>query len=90
MEMSHERRTIMTNLNDLAWIAARNGLAAAELPLARTVRQLRHDGFSSVALDVLSDSAEPEVARLRALSLVQRQLARQVAAPPARGTRSVA
>jgi hypothetical protein len=65
----------MTNLNCLALIAARHGLAAVELPLTRAVGQLHHDGFASVALDVLADFSQPEVARLRALSIVQRQLA---------------
>lgn len=79
----------MTPLEQLTATIVDHGLAGADLAVARTVAHLRGEGRGSVALDVLADPREPEVARLRALSVLQRRAASAIspAADPVDGGR---
>ncbi len=64
----------MLETTTLARIIDIQGMAAAEPHIARLVIAARRHGINPVAVDVLADTTQPEIARLRALARVQRDL----------------
>lgn len=71
----------MTNMNRsldrIAHDIDRFGIGAVEADVAGVVDRARTAGVSSIALSVLADRAEPEIARGRAFSIVAMALAGQ-------------
>ncbi len=65
----------LTDLADLAWALESDGIAGHEVSIRQVVRRARAAGMSSVAVDILADPSEPEVARLRAFGQVAAALA---------------
>lgn len=65
----------MSSLEHLTAAILEHGLPGAELAVARAVADLRRRGISPVAVDVLADPGQPEVARQRALGIIQIRLA---------------
>ena len=65
----------MIDPSTLSRIIDVQGLAAVEPHVSRIVAIARRHGINPVATDVLGDTTQPEVARLRALARVQRDLA---------------
>ena len=53
-----------------------HGLAGCDLAVGAVVRAARIAGLSPVLVDVLGDTAEPEIARLRAFGRLARLLSR--------------
>lgn len=64
----------MIDTSTLLRIIDIQGLEAAEPQVARMVSTARRRGINTAAVDVLADRGQPEVARLRALARVQRDL----------------
>jgi hypothetical protein len=63
------------DLADLAWALESDGIGRHEVSVRQVVRWARAAGVSSVAVDILADPREPEVARLRAFGQVAGALA---------------
>ncbi len=61
-------------LDTLAADIDRFGLGAVEAEVTALVERAHDAGIRSIALDVLTDRTEPEIARERAFSLVAAQL----------------
>ena len=64
-----------SDLTDLAWALESDGIRGHEVSIRQVVRSARAAGVSSVAVDILADPSEPEVARLRAFGQVASALA---------------
>lgn len=68
----------MFDTQNLAGIIDTYGIAAVEPEISQLVTEAHDRGVGGVAVDVLADRAQPEVARLRAFSRVVGLLAGEV------------
>jgi hypothetical protein len=64
-------------LDELAWAIDGDGIGRHEAAVDRVVTWARALGFDPVLLDVLSDPAQPPVARERAFGALTRTVARR-------------
>jgi hypothetical protein len=62
-------------LDELAWAIDSDGIGCHEEAIARVVTRARALGVDPVLLDVLSDPAQPQVARERAFGTLSRTVA---------------
>ncbi len=70
-------------LDSLAAAIDRCGLGAVEAEVTALAQWAHDAGVRSIALDVLTDRSEPQIARERAFGLVAAQLMRAPARQPA-------
>lgn len=69
------QEVIMIDATTLAHLIDTRGLTAVEPHVTSVVSIARRRGLVTASVDVLADRSQPEIARLRALARVQRDLA---------------